>query len=173
MMLDAAFTAAPAIPDMTRAATTAPSSFALPAQAPMMNTPRVDQALVMSQSVKPEQSNAHMSVKPEQPNAHMSTTQSTKPGMMHMQGGEQSHLQAKSQIVFKMCCKGTQDQNMSTKYSCVFKYFKNVPLMKNSCRGHDQHSPMHSSCSQQNVRLQRCAATSHGGRRVYGGLPAQ
>ncbi len=61
MILDAAFTAAPAMPDMTRAATTAPSLFALPAQAPMMNTPRVDQALVMSQSVKPEQPIAHTS----------------------------------------------------------------------------------------------------------------
>ena len=49
------------MPDMTRAATTAPSLFALPAQAPMMNTPRVDQALVMSQSVKPEQPIAHTS----------------------------------------------------------------------------------------------------------------
>ena len=38
-------------PDMTRAATTAPEL--LPAQAPTMRTPRVDQALVMSQSVMP------------------------------------------------------------------------------------------------------------------------
>jgi len=127
MMLDAAFTAAPAMPDMTKAATTAPSSFALPAQAPMMKTPRVDQALVMSQSVKPEQPNAHT----------LSTIHLTKFCMMRVQvvGGWKVFSTSsgkRSQDVLKMCCEGTQNQKMSTKYSCLFNHFIN-------CTAHKQH----------------------------------
>lgn len=51
MMLEDALTAAPAMPDITKAATTAPVE--LPAQAPTMKTANVDHALVMSQSVRP------------------------------------------------------------------------------------------------------------------------